>query len=137
MVIIDCGQNGAPRLSKFGLNSSGLLWKAYSVLDDRTMQPYPDPFEPADIRATLETSATVTVQPIAKGLDYYLADQEVSAIRSYSIDVVLDFAGEKLEGSAIGMARYGIWRCFPCCNVQNGSPPQEFWALRRGYCYPI
>ena len=82
VVIIDCGQNGAPRLSKFGLNASGLLWKAYSVLDDRTMQPYPDPFEPADMRATLETSATVTVQPIAKGLDYYLADQEVSAIRS-------------------------------------------------------
>lgn len=115
-----------------GLSLTDLLWKVYSTLDDRSLVPYQDPFEYVHILDGLPDATVVKADIVQTGQRYNMAEHAVNTVRSRSIDVVLDFSNKPLNGAALEMAKFGLWRCAPSGNGKTGNGSPGFWELRLG-----
>jgi hypothetical protein len=132
VVKIERADNDSHSPGENGLSVTDLLWKVYAAMDDRSLVSYQDPFEYIHILDGLPDATLVTADVIQKGQRYNMAEHAVNIVRSRSIDVVLDFSNKPFDGSALEMAKFGLWRCAPSGNGQNGNRAPGFWELRTG-----
>ena len=133
VVKIDNERN-KPLSSNGKTNSNGtpLLWKAYSMIDNRTLTPYADPFEPIDLFHLLKDVETLNIKIREIERLPRLTDQNISKVSAGSIDVALDFTDHRFDGLASAMAKNGVWTFYPAGHITNGSAPQGFLHLMRG-----
>ncbi len=106
-----------------------LFWSLCSKFDDLAMSPYPDPFEQVDIDPTGMGWPILEVQPCRDGQEEDLADEDISRISSYNIDVALDFGQRPMGATQPGIARYGIWSPGITSNGARRGGPPGFWEV--------
>ncbi|HEX3569496.1 MAG TPA: hypothetical protein VHU44_01590 [Acidobacteriaceae bacterium] len=105
------------------------LYNRYEQWDyERNRGPL-DAKAPADLSSLLLGVPVVIVHPLRKGFTDLIPDDELGAIRSYDLDVLLRFGFRIIRGGILSSARYGIWSLHHDDNREYRGGPPLFWEL--------
>lgn len=119
---------GARRLGRHA------FYALYMRLDGWMFGRPGDAFEPTDLTDVLAHCPTLQIRPVEVGAGERVAAADVEAIRACHLDVALRLGFGTPAGSALGIARYGIWsyrhgdhdltreRAAGCWEVLDGDP---------------
>ncbi len=121
--------NGTPARAAGGL--SRLAYRMYCAWDDSRFGREQDALAPASILPLLEGVETLSIGPVRRGhQDSFRAD-DLSAIRSRELDVVLRFGFRPLTDESRTIARHGVWS-YPLDPTRppEAAPP-GFWEVMR------
>ena len=109
-----------------------LLRRLYTGVDDLVFKSTPDPFERVDLAPMLEGRPVLRVTPRQTRHSDYLDDADVSAVRSYRLDVALRFGFRILRGEVLTVATHGVWSFHHGDNRVHRGGPAGFWEVMRG-----
>jgi hypothetical protein len=108
-----------------------LLYTLYQRLDERRMAS-PNPLEMVDCTDILSICPRLDVTPIAQRFVHRFTPEDVAAVRSCNLDVLLRFGFNILRGDVLTCARYGIWSFHHGDNVHYRGGPALFWEVVEG-----
>jgi hypothetical protein len=107
---------------------------AYAKLDYRLFRgdPAADAFAPIDARGVL---AGVTLREVVprqtKFVDRF-TDEDLEAVRSADLDILLRFGFRILKGPILQAARFGMWSYHHGDNRHYRGGPALFWEMKEG-----
>jgi hypothetical protein len=106
-----------------------LLYKLYSRVDDRLFRPQPDAFAVVDASKLVVGVPTVRVTPRQGKYTDIIGDEDLEAIKSHDIDVLIRLGFRILKGGILKAARYGVWSYHHGDNRVNRGGPPGFWEV--------
>ena len=104
----------------------------YNLYTRYEVKRYPIPNNPSqsiDCSMKLAECDKLTVQPITKGFTHRFSPQDLDAIRSYKLDVILRFGFNIIRGEILKVPRYGVWSHHHGDNEYYRGAPPHFWEL--------
>jgi hypothetical protein len=107
---------------------SQFLFKLYQKLDRRHIQQ-PNPLAQVDCADILDGCPRLDVFPITNKFVQQFSAEDVAALRSYDLDVILRFGFKILRGGVLKSARYGIWSFHHGDNSEYRGGPALFWEV--------
>ncbi len=114
-------------------NRQHLLYALYTKFDESRVKVELDAFEPCSIEQCLQSCTVLEVTPIQKKFTDSFQHEDVQAIRSYELDVILRFGFRILKGEVLRAARYGIWSYHHGDGRVNRGLPPGFWEVMKGH----
>jgi hypothetical protein len=100
------------RAQRLLAQSQHWVYALYHELDDVLFPVRPDPFELTGIEPVIAGCPLLRITAPSGGPCDALADEDVSAILRYDLDVGVQL-GRRIRGRALQVARYGVWACAP------------------------
>jgi len=82
--------------------------------------------------AVLESVDALTCQVIQTGKAEYFQEEEIAAIRNYSLDFILRFGFNIIKGDILEAARYGVWSFHHDDEMKYRGGPAGFWEIYHG-----
>jgi hypothetical protein len=137
-VILNCEapppkRNSVERLLRiFTGRSKGLgtlLWFLYVHLDRRLRSAYNEPFSQVSIRQLLSSAREIAVVPRRKGAVHRFEVEDVEAVRSERLDVILRFGFNILRGDILSASTFGVWSYHHGDNNVYRGGPAGFWEM--------
>jgi len=123
------GNDSRGVLGRWSRNGDSALWTIYSRFDNLTQSPYPDPFLHLDIMPLIQGCPILRIQSVNDRQEQHLGDEEISAILSYDIDVMLEFSSTRLDEAALRIAKFGVWSASSSTNCTPRKGPPGFWEV--------
>lgn len=109
--------------------SPTLLWALYHHFDSKYFKSPNDAFAQVDLGNLLRNVPVIKARPIQKKFVDRFEEQDVQAIKSANVDVVLRFGFRVIKGEILNCAKYGVWSLHHDNNLEyRGSPPM-FWEI--------
>ena len=109
-----------------------LVYMAYRRFDDLLFRISPDAFVEADASPLLTSCETLDVAVRETKHSDHFTPEDVEAIRSRDLDVLLRFGFRILRGPILEAARYGIWSYHHGDNRTCRGGPAGFWEVMLG-----
>ncbi len=110
-----------------------ILYAAYTGLEDRVFAREPDPFAPRDAADLLRDIPVVHVRPRQINHFDWLHDDDIEAIRTHDLDVLVRLGFRILRGRILQAAKYGVWSYHHGDNLVNRGGPPGFWEVLEGH----
>jgi hypothetical protein len=102
----------------------GLAVRAYERVDRAIFQTPRDPLTPVDATELLADVPALEVRAIPRGDGFELDPEALEALRGHQLDVLLQVGGGgPLEGTALAVARLGLWSFGHEDQARCGIPP--------------
>jgi len=107
------------------------LYIAYGKLDRRRFARAgrADALEPAELGDLLADVPVLEVRPQRTKFSDYLSEEDVEAIRSHDLDVLVRLGFRILRGDVLRAARHGVWSFHHGDNRVNRGGPPGFWEV--------
>lgn len=108
-----------------------LIYLSYTKFDNWFFHVEPDAFHLFDIRNLLPDCPIlyVTLDRIS---DSDFLDDDINALKSYSIDIALQFSSFKIKGEILYTAKFGIWAYHHGDVLSKRGGPPGFWEVMEG-----
>jgi hypothetical protein len=112
-------------------NLRGYAFAAYVSTEGRlsAKKVYKDAFAPTDAGALLEPVPLLRVTPIQSKFVDRFQEEDLDAIRSANLDVLLRFGFRIIKGDILDTARYGVWSFHHGDNDFYRGVPPLFWEI--------
>lgn len=88
-----------------------------------------DAFAPTDIDKLVQGAVCITLSPTQSQGHVVLADDDIQSVTRYDLDVALKLGFEGLSGSALHIARHGIWSYHHGDPARRRGGPAGFWEV--------
>jgi hypothetical protein len=106
-----------------------LLYALFQKIDQRRSPDAPNPLDPVDCSDILGQCPLLEVTPVTKRFVHRFPSEDVNAVRSYELDVILRFGFNILRGDVLTSARCGIWSFHHGDNEFYRGGPALFWEV--------
>ena len=94
--------------SDLGSKLSHGTFHAYRIADRMLFPVADDPFEMVDLQETIGTTKELKVVPQMKRFSDRFTDQDVAAIKSENLDILIRFGFRVLRGPILDAAKHGV-----------------------------
>jgi hypothetical protein len=127
--------NGRPPAKRTFMDRLRLLPRLpfilYSRLDQRLFGRgvERDAFAPTSVQELLQDVPRLTVVPRSGRFTDRFADDDVAAIRTHDLDVLLRFGFRIIKGPILGAARHGVWSYHHGDNRAYRGGPALYWEM--------
>jgi hypothetical protein len=118
---------------KMRVGHSRLLFAALRRADRLLFSASPDAFAPMPIGQLLPDVPLIAVRPVQTEFCDSLTDEDVAAIDSYHLDVLIRMGFRILRGKVLECARFGVWSYHHGDNRVNRGGPAGFWEVLLGW----
>ncbi len=118
-----------PPMRRLIKRRSTLLYSLYSKVDRALTKAPPDPFAPVDLKTELAGIAHLDVLPMRKRHVHRFSEDDLAAIRSAELDVLLRFGFAIIRGGILDAARHGVWSYHHGDNRTYRGAPPCFWEI--------
>ena len=114
--------------NKIRSNRHELLFRAYSKLEDCIYSPYPNVFEPKDLRELINCTEII-VQPKETKFSDRILKEDIEKIKQHEVDVFVRLGFRILRGAILKVSKYGVWSYHHGDNKVNRGGPAGVWEV--------
>ena len=82
-----------------------------------------------DALAATDATPVLREVPVVQGRDPRRSGLDADLLRPYDLDILIDFSGCEIAGSAAGAARYGVWRIAHPYLQAHARSTAAFWPV--------
>ena len=127
LIILKSNSNNKSLFHDIVRKRKNLFFIAYTHLENRIFRPVPDALDLRDAKKILENVPVITLQQkIHKNCDW-IADEDITTIKKFDLDVILQIGFQRIKRDILNAAKYGVWSYLHYGNTSlRGSPP-GFW----------
>ena len=115
--------NQVSKLNKLWANKNHLLWMLYNKFENKLFKPQPNAFEFKNINGVVDCDEII-IQPQKKDKSCIFSSNDISKIKTYDLDVLINLCYIGLKGDILKISKCGIWSyCHGDRSVYRGGPP--------------
>lgn len=116
-------QNSEYFLKKIWTERNHLFWKLYSKFENKLYKPQPNALEQKKIQ-DIVASDIIDVQSEKLNGSEAFNTEDISTIKGYNIDVLVNLCFIPPTGNILNIPKYGIWSyCHGDRSINRGGPP--------------
>ncbi|MBL7998836.1 MAG: hypothetical protein JNL32_09385 [Candidatus Kapabacteria bacterium] len=122
-------ESGESFLGKLLRSWHKILFLLYTAIDERVFRAAHNAFASATIDDLIRNADRMRVVPISTKLSDRFNDEDITAIQSYNLDVILRLDFRILRGAILDCARCGVWSFHHGDNRVNRGGPPGYWEV--------
>ena len=106
-----------------------LIYQLYLKAASKLSKPVPDALAKRDVQGLTAHLPILSWQPVQNEECIDFPPEIIAQIRSFDLDVLINFSTKQLRGEGIQIARFGVWYYVPGDPQRTHTSPPGFWEV--------